>query len=170
MNVFAVMAEGGDGGTSRADLMGDLEELRLGSGGGGFSWTLMHSLSSSPSNIVSMARFLDRVGEWDCDRSRGGVFALVVVVVVVVMEMDDFVMVETSGGEGFPSVCDSSSSSVMSLCSNSSSSDSGESAIIIVVIVFSLSLLLLFCGDVDSILPPHLPVRIFPTVANSRRL
>ena len=172
MNVFAVMTDGGDGGASRADLTGDWEDVRLGSGGGGFSWTLMHSLSSSPSNIVSMARFLDRVGEWDCERSRGGVFALVVVVVVVVvvMEMDDFVMVETSGGEGFPSVCDSSSSSVMSLCSNSSSSDSGESAIIIVVIVFSLSLLLLFCGDVDSILPPHLPVRIFPTVANSRRL
>src|SRR5271170_196619 len=152
MNVFAAMTDGGDGGASRADLTGDMEDVRLGSGGGGFSWTLIHSLSSSPSNIVSMARFLDRVGEWDCDRSRGGVFALVVVVVVVVMEMDDFVMVETSGGEGFPSVCVSSSSSVMSLCSNSSS-DSGESAIIIVVIVFSLSLLLLFCGDVDSILP-----------------
>src|SRR5271154_3694859 len=129
MNVFAVMTDGGDGGASRADLTGDWEEVRLGSGGGGFSWTLMHSLSSSPSNIVSMARFFDRVGEGDCERSRGGVFALVVVVVVVVMEMDDFVMVETSGGEGFPSVCDSSSSSVMSLCSNSSSSDSGESAI-----------------------------------------
>ena len=165
MNVFAVMTDGGEGGASRADLTGDWEDVRWGSGGGGFSWTLMHSLSSSPSNIVSMARFFDRVGEWDCDRSRGGVFALDVVVVVVVMEMDDFVMVETSGGEGFPSVCDSSSSSVMSLCNNSSSSDSGESGMIIVVIVFSFSLLLLFCGDVDSILPPHLPVRIFPTVA-----
>src|SRR5271169_5256557 len=121
MKVFAV-AEGGEGGAIRADLTGDLEELRLGSGGGGFSWTLMHSLSSSPSNIVSMARFLDLVGEREGDRTASEVLGLLVFGVVLVG------MVGMCGGEGFPSVWDSasssssSSSSVMSLWSNSSDS------------------------------------------------
>ena len=46
-----------------------------------------------------MARFLGRVGECGCDRCKFGDGDFLVVLVD-----------ETSGGEGFPSVCDSSSS------------------------------------------------------------
>lgn len=56
--------EGGDGALIFAGVGGD---CRFGKGGPDdccFSRT-MHSLSSSPSNIVSIARFFERVGDAD---------------------------------------------------------------------------------------------------------
>lgn len=66
----------------------------------------MHSLSSSPSNIVSIARFLERVGDVDrlvsveeeCRRSS--CTAVSSGVIAEGNTDDDF----GGGGEGFPSV------------------------------------------------------------------
>lgn len=54
------VGDGGDNGDLA--LEGEGGVCRFGNGGGCFSKT-MHSLSSSPSSIVSIARFLDRVGD-----------------------------------------------------------------------------------------------------------
>ena len=58
--VGTAAGDGGDAGV--LGLEGDGGVCRFGNGGGGFSMT-MHSLSSSPSSIVSMARFLEREGD-----------------------------------------------------------------------------------------------------------
>jgi len=66
-----VVLEGGDGGVETFDFIPDGGVCRFGSGGACCFSTEIHSLSSSPSNMVSIARFLDRI----CDDPDSSVSA-----------------------------------------------------------------------------------------------
>jgi hypothetical protein len=124
----------GEGGDDVFDFTDDGGDCRLGKGGG----MTMHDLSSSPSNIVSMARFLDRVGEGDRRVSVEGWGSCIA-----------GCSGRVGGGEGFPSVwdCASESASPRSFKSASGTESSVDDGFVLSICLTSLMVLCLVVGS-----------------------